>query len=96
MRHLTWLLAAAVLIFGNGQAKAGHAYLYNAGTYTLSDVPGSTATVPTGISGDNVVGTYQLSSTGGTTYGYLYNGTSSTPPVAPPGAAFTWATGISQ
>ena len=79
------------------------AFLYNGSSYTTLNVPGVSYTagyagVPGaaspcayGISGNNVVGSYENSS--GQYQGYLYNGSSYTT-LSVPSAAATWAWGI--
>ena len=84
MRSVTGILATAMvnIILGGEPAKAG---------YTTLAPPGATSTEAMGVSGGSVVGSYV---SGGTQYGFLYNGTTYTT-LALPGALSTVATGVS-
>jgi hypothetical protein len=75
-------MVVALVVVGAEQAEADY--------LTLSP-PGATATVAYGISGNNIVGYYE---SGGSVYGFLYNGSSYTT-LEVPGMDVTIATGVS-
>lgn len=61
-----------------------HGFLYNTttATYSALDVPGSTYTIPTGISGNNIIGNYI---NGQGEHSFVYNTLTSTYTTLPPG-----------
>ena len=72
--------------------QQGHGFLYNGSTYTTLDYPGSSQTFARGISGGNIVGSFDDSAGA---HGFLYNGTSYTSLDDPLGTQGTFAYGIS-
>jgi len=82
-KQLTVIIALVLWVFVAGYAQA---------EWITLDYPGSSATYPYGIDGDNIVGSYVDSS--GKTHGFLYNGTSWTT-LDYPGSLYypvTWST----
>ena len=78
----------AILFFGSGYVRAG--------TWTTLDYPGAGITYVDGISGNNIVGTYQVDGGGDSPHGFLYNMTTqSWTTLDYPGAVSTWVYGIS-
>ena len=76
-------------------SKHQHGFLYDGTTWTTLNAPGATDTLPTGISGNNIVGYYTNDNASTTAYhGFLYNGTSWTT-LDTPGAIWTIVNGIS-
>jgi hypothetical protein len=70
-------------------------FLFDGSTYTTLNVPAPSGqgTGASGVSGNNIVGSYPAS--GGIYHGFLYNGSSYTT-LDVPGADSTWASGISS
>ncbi len=57
-------------------SNLSHGFLYNGGAWTTVDYPGAFDTSVSGISGTNLVGTYDLMDTNGllNSHGFVYNG----------------------
>ena len=74
-----------------GYTSQYQGFLYDNGTYTGINPPGSVLTVVTGASGNNVVGSYD---NGTSTVGFLESGGSYTT-ISPPGSSSATVTGVS-
>jgi hypothetical protein len=78
--------------YGNNNGFYG--FLYDGTSYTTLSVPGANATYAYGISGNQVVGYYQIAAVGSyTNQGFLYNGGTYTT-LSVPGAVDTYPQGI--
>jgi len=72
----------------------GQGFLFNGTSYTSFNVPDSDSTTATGISGTNIVGYFDYVS-GGTSHGFLYNGSTYNTNLDVPGAVGPFSVGIS-
>ena len=91
--HFLAAIALAIGVSSVAQATPV-GFLYDTGTYTLIDVPGSAFTYAYGINdGGQVVGVYNDGSSGGASNGYIYSGGSYTT-LQVPGSTATYSYNI--